>query len=287
MMKCFVACLGVLVLTTACRAGGLADGIYSWRENGDGPRVKRSDGAEVVLGKRVGQGFGKAAMQPVKNDNSRYLLDLKGAGPVAREAVGPGLLMVIDGVIVGVWGHSDPEPDGTLDLSGVIFGEEAARKVAKRLDVELPHRTDPGHRFVVRWTPDKESYKVGEPITLKLEIRNVGPVPFTFRVGGQQRGPRDNQFHFLAYRGSGFGKAVPDTGDPTNFGGIAHSKTLRPNETFTASVPLDKWFKFTEPDVYRVTGLYTLEMYPAEAGLSARPIWDDVAVGKCLVHVAK
>jgi hypothetical protein len=104
-------------------------------------------------------------------------------------------------------------------------------------------------------------------------------------AGGQQRGARDNQFRFLAYRSYGGGKAVPDTGDPVNFGGIGSVQTLAPGETFTRSVGIEKWFKFDEPDFYRITGMYELQLHDTEMGGFGRPIWDDLAVGDCLVRV--
>jgi hypothetical protein len=288
MQICACPCLvGLLCLLGSApdRAAGPADGIYP--SQAEGRLVRRNGGTDIILGPRVGKGLGKATIGSIRNDNSAFVLRLKGAGPVAAGAKPP-LAVVLDGVCVVVWGQSDRQADGTMDLSAHIYGERAARKVAARLKVPLQRRKAPGHRFRVRWSPDKESYQVGETITLKMELRNVGTRPFTFRVGGQQRGPRDNQFRFLAYHGYGGGKAVPDTGDPTNFGGISSYRTLKPGESLTATVPLDRWFQFTEPDTYRVTGLYQLELYerPAAQGVG-EVIWDDVAAGDCLVRVVR
>ncbi len=268
-------------------AGKLEDGIYLWVADGPGTRVTRNDGAEVVLIRRISGAFGKAAMWSVANDNSRFQLSLKNVGPLKKEVEGGApLAVVVGGVCLPAYGQSDLHPDGTLDLSLTLQGEKAAEKVAARLKVTPELRKHPGHRLLVRWTPDKESYRVGEPVTLKLEIRNVGKVPITFRVGGQQRGPRDNQFRFLAYRGSGFGRAMHDIGDPVNFGGISTNRTLKPGEAFTHSVGLEKWFTFLEPDVYRVTGLYQLELYaPNDQGSFGRVIWSDFATGDCTVRV--
>ena len=88
----------------------------------------------------------------------------------------------------------------------------------------------------------------------------VGTGPLSFFEGGKQRGPRDNQYRFLAYRSGGHGRAVPDTGDPTNFGGIGAVRTLKPGESFARTVTLDKWFTFTDSDTYRVTGLFELPL---------------------------
>ena len=80
--------------------------------------------------------------------------------------------------------------------------------------------------------------------------------------------------------------SLHDIGDPVNFGGISSNRTLKPGETFTAKVGLDKWFAFLEPDTYRVTGLYELELCdPNDRGGYGRAIWSDLAAGDCLVRV--
>jgi RNA polymerase sigma factor (sigma-70 family) len=263
----------------------LEPGIYTYRYDGEGKRVRRADGAEVVLGPRVGRGFGAASLTSISNDNSQFTLHLTRAGPITGRPDDGWRAVVIDGLVLGVWGNSGPNDDGTINLSMNVPGA-AAKKVAEALKVEPRPRKHPGHRIETRWTPEKGAFAVGEPVVLRLEIKNTGEVPIAFMNGGKQRGPRNNQFRFLAYRGSGHGKAVPDTGDPTNFGGIAGQVTLKPGETFTATVAIDKWFTFTDPDTYRVTGMF-------ELGLQARPeervfgevVWDDLAVGDCLVTI--
>ena len=81
-----------------------------------------------------------------------------------------------------------------------------------------------------------------------------------FEDGGSQRGPRNNQFGFTAYHSYGPGRALPDIGDPTNYGGKASLAKLSSGEVFTKSVNLADWFKFDTPDMYQVTGLYRLAL---------------------------
>lgn len=102
-------------------------------------------------------------------------------------------------------------------------------------------------------------------------------------MGGKRRGSRDNQYRFLAYRGSGEGKAVPDTGDPTHHGGLGGVRTLEPGKSFTSIVALDKWFQFDAPDTYRITGIFELEFH--EPGSQHNPIWNDFTAGDRLVRV--
>jgi hypothetical protein len=285
MSKFVAGCVACLLGAGPCFADKLGDGIYTWTEGGT-PRVKRNDGAEVVLGKAVGKVFGTAAMHSVANDNSQYVLQLKDAGPLAEGAEKSYLALVIDGTILGVCSHSDRHADGTFDLNATVYGDDAAGKVADRLKIERQKRKNPGHKIEVRWSPEKEQYKAGEAVTLKMELRNAGDAPVSFTVGGKQRGPRDNQYRFLAYRGHGLGKAVPDTGDPLNFGGICGPKTLKPGETYTATVPLDKWFTFADPDTYRVTGVFELELVDPAVSFG-EPLWNDLATGECSVKVVK
>jgi hypothetical protein len=96
-----------------------------------------------------------------------------------------------------------------------------------------------------------------------------------------QRGARNNQFGFLAFHE----KAIPDTGDPANFGGISTSVQLEPGEVFTKQVDLADWFKFEKPGGYSIIGMYRLLLHDPE-NLSARDtLWEDFAVAECVVRI--
>ncbi|HEX4606779.1 MAG TPA: sigma-70 family RNA polymerase sigma factor [Urbifossiella sp.] len=266
-----------------------ADGLYTWEEAGPGTRVRRNDGAEVVLAGRLGGGFGAATMYAVVNDNTRFRVELKGAGPIPpAPAGGQRLVIVAGGVAMGVWSQSDRRADGTIDVAMDVGGAGPARAVAAALKVEPARRSHPGHRLETTLTPEKAEYRAGEPVTVVMTITNRGTGPVAFRTGGQQRGARDNQFRFLAYRSAGHGRAVPDTGDPTNFGGKGGVRVLRPGESYTAKASLDGWFAFTDPDTYRVTGLYELDLHRSDSagGGGRETIWTDLATADCVVKVA-
>jgi hypothetical protein len=224
-------------------------------------------------------------MRSISNDGSVYRLELKGAGPLSKPSENHRLAVVIEGVCLLPGDAKGPSDEGLFDLWYTIRGKKFANTVADYLRIEPEERKHPGHRFEVYWTPDRSSYAVGEAVTLTMTIRNTGDAPFTFFVGGQQRGPRDNQFRFLAYAGHGSGKAVPDTGDPLNFGGKGWYQTIRPGEAFTRSANIDKWFAFPEPDTYRVTGIFEMNLYGSRTREFDEVIWDDLAVGECLVRI--
>lgn len=273
---------------TIVRAADLPDGIYLRKLAGEGiklPRVDR-DGGEAILGERLSNKLGTASWKPLRNDHSEFTLVLTGIELPADTAETAQLAVVIDGVCLAV--SRGQKSGGAFDdtLSGWVVGENAALKLAKGLKTELPRRKHPGHRYTVSWQPEKESYQPGDPVNLLLTIKNVGEHPLTFRIGGQNRGPRDNQFRFLAYRSLGHGKALPDVGDPTNFGGIASYETLKPGEKFHAKVGLDRWFRFADADHYRVTGIFELELHERQPdGSVSNTIWEELAAGDCLVLI--
>jgi hypothetical protein len=267
-------------------AESLADGVYAVHYEGQGKTVRRTDGREIILAERLTDRFGETAMFSVANDNTRFALNLKGAGPIPAKRTALYFAVVLDGYALAVAGRSDPHADETMDFDVQVFGAEAAKAVEKRLKIDARRRSHPGHRLLTTWTPAKPSYRVGEPVTLRLAIKNVGDKPVSFRVGGQQRGPRDNQFRFLAYRSGGSGKAIPDSGDPRNFGGSSGWRDLKPGEVFSHDVDLSRWFTFTEPDSYRITGLYELELVALKPDSSHGDTqWEDFAVGECTVYV--
>lgn len=267
-----------------------ADGIYLVHEKGDGPKVTRNDnGAAMFLGERLTDNFRVATMHSVANDNTRFGLHLEGAGPFpVKDALGSTAIL-IDGRCFMVWSHSGRGPDGTRNLAATIHGGNVAQAVAKQLKIDLNPCKHPGHKFHVIFEPDKKSYQPSEPIKLTMKIKNIGDNTVCFHDGGRQRGPRDNQFGFIAMRGGGEGKAVPDTGDPTNFGGKGHYVTLKAGESFTKTVQLDKWFEFKEADTYRITGTYHLEFYDSDDHKLHNATWSDFATGECsvLIEAAK
>lgn len=283
-MKIVVAYLTVSSFCGAVFAENSPSGIYAFAQSGKGPSVARNDtGQEIVLTERLAANLGEATMISVSNDNSRYRLDLVGAGPLA-DSDQHQLVILAAGVPLVAFSRSEPDAERKISLSAMIAGREAADKIAAELQIEPRRREHPGHRLLVSWRAEQPSYRPNTPVTLIMSIENVGSTKVAFIDGGSQRGPRNNQFDFIARAGSGQGAALRDVGDPTNFGGMGSLRSLAPGETFTKSVPLTDWFQFDEPGYYRITGLYRLTLH--EPGDFSRALWDDLASGDCQVRIA-
>ena len=155
-----------------------------------------------------------------------------------------------------------------------------ANKIAKALSIEPKLRRHPGHKVFVKWAPMQMSFKPNDPFELTLTVKNVGEVDINFTAGGHQAATRDNQFAFVAH--SGYGKPVPDMGDPMTFGGPGSLVKLKPGELFTKTVDVSKWFRFTESGTYQLTCMYHIEMSSGE-----RDLWDDFLTGRCAVRIKK
>jgi hypothetical protein len=239
-------------------------------------------GDKIELGDRLTTHLGSATIAATTNDNSRFRVQLAEAGPFPKGWDQKRLVLHAGGISLLVAGWSQPTDERKMTISAQLEGLDAARRVAAALGTKLHLREHPGHRFLVRVTPKQRQFTVGEPVTLKLEIENVGTAPFSFMDGGMQRGARNNQFSFIAASGQGSGPAVPDTGDPMNFGGIAVKRTLEPGQRFAKEIGIDKWFRFTKPDTYRITALFRMHVDTAGSKLG----WDDFAVGECLVRIS-
>ncbi|NQT88277.1 hypothetical protein HQ560_16030, partial [bacterium] len=96
-----------------------------------------------------------------------------------------------------------------------------------------------------------------------------------FMNGGRNRGRRNNQFGFAAFRD---GKPLPDIGDPMHFGGIAGFVTLKKGETFTKTVDLTKWFDLSEGGYYNFVGTFYLEFQRPD---HSHPIlWSDLVAAE-------
>lgn len=277
----FALCVFRATLPATVGSAEMDDGIYRTVPAGTGTRVTRSSGGTVDLGERISETFGDVTVWSLSNQNDRFRVLMTHPGrfdPRKRVAI------YVDGVCEFVSSHN-PRDSGKTELIADVSGHANAKKLAAALKAKFLERTHPGQRLLVSWSSVQESYRIGEAVTLELKIENVGSTTVRFIEGGQQRGPRDNQFGFTAFAQSGYGQPLPDTGDPRHHGGMGAHRELKPNDIFRKRVDLSKWFKFEKPGAYEITGLYELELHEKDFG--ARVLWEDFATGRCLVRIVE
>ncbi|MEM7312982.1 MAG: hypothetical protein AAF497_07505 [Planctomycetota bacterium] len=259
--------------------GHLEDRIYAISLKGKGTKVERTSGDSVFLARKLTDQFGKPQLWSTNNENDRFRLQLK---DVPFFDTSGRFAIFLNGTCEMVGAYTDPKDvtaERSFDLIIDLYGRKHADRVATRLGLKPRLRSHPGHRLLTSFQTTRSEYKLGQPVELKLVITNQGDDPVYFMEGGKQRGARDNQFSFIS------SPAVPDTGDPMNFGGIGAFRTLKPGEVFEKKIDITKWFKFPKPGRYEITGLYELELNTSE--FTAQGLWDEFAVGRCSVTIVE
>jgi hypothetical protein len=147
-----------------------------------------------------------------------------------------------------------------------LFLCDFGRAASNHSSVEGPASTDSflkpyeadGLRFDAGFRPDQSEYVWGEPIHyFTYVVHNRGDQPLAFVEGGDYRGGRSESNKITAVDANGTPVPVPPMG---NFGGRIQVVTLKPGESYTKSLPVDRRLTFGGPGVYQVTGRRTLKL---------------------------
>lgn len=254
------------------------NGFYLAAEEASAPAVTSQDGHELRLGPRQPLAVQKASLSSCNNQNSQFHLSV--TIPYDAKLDGSRYLLLVDGTAYRAqgWGSSGAE-SSTLDF--YVSGEQFVNQVAKHLAIQRVLRRHPGHHLRVSFVPDKAKFAVGEEVTVKLEIANVGGEPVAFRKGGRNRAARDNQYVFSAFLG---GKPVADIGTNQHFGGLSVRRVLKPSEVFEDRISLGKWFALDKAGIYEVHGSYYLD-FNDPATESNGTIWEDYVSADFIVRI--
>lgn len=204
-----------------------------------------------------------------------------------------------------VWMRLDPLPPGAqpvlrvgaLELPGLgAFDDntqlvnatfsadrEQALRVARALGVQIAERVPLDGGLTYAWRV-AGAPAVGEGVTLALRIENHGPRTVHLKLGGQQRGPRDNSFSFRAR----FAGAPLPVKEVLDFGGLAHTEPLAPGAHLEVQADLRGWVDLERPGTYEVDCAYHGELYSDGGGYGQWPehaheAWGLEATGSVLV----
>jgi hypothetical protein len=205
------------------------------------------------------------------NDNSRYRLSARWKG-------GPpsGVWLRLAGRVLpsSSTGHGS---DGMANASFEI-DRATATAAAAHFGLSRADRTELGAGL----TADFQLLGLSE---VRLVLRNGGEQPVGVVVGGRNRGPRNNRFHFKVQR---HGEAMPGK-EGHDFGGLSHVKVLAPGEELVLSEQLTRWADVGLPGDYAITASYHAELVPGEAGFPELPdeahrTWDRTFQGELALH---
>ncbi|WP_145360514.1 hypothetical protein [Alienimonas californiensis] len=176
----------------------LAEGVYLLKFEGPGRKVQMTDGSEAILVKRLSPSVGVGgALRSQVNDNTRFIVTINELGPLPPEVANEQTALGVDDLVFHLGRPERLPVDGMVNSWANVYSAGAARTLAARYKIEPHRREHPGHKYEVRWAPAKSRYAVGEAVELRMELQNTRAEPPRFTFGGQQRGPRNNQFRFL------------------------------------------------------------------------------------------
>ena len=173
-------------------------------------------------------------------------------------------------------------PNDTINV--VWFGvhsQEEAEAIAKWFSVNCDLRSPPGCKLYPQFVPTKTDFDANEPVTVKFQLTNLDERTVIFKRGGQQRGSRDNQYGFRAQFSNQkiWRQAVPDIGNPINFGGLSGLVPLDSGKMFEDQIDLKKWFAFDKPGTYATHGFYQLDFHRPpldnQTGMPWNEMWSD------------
>ncbi len=283
-LLCIAAACAVIqpgCLATAAENTADPNGLYYVSSDSSGLELETPRETKVRLGEKADIRILTARVYSENNANRDFEARL---GTTAYPAVdtqtvsGARRLFLRIGDRAYPWGGGGGRQGEFDEMLFKIHGQSEAKAAAKWLGVKCALRSHPGYRLLAQFVPTHPEYDSGGPIIVNFELRNVGDRTLFFRRGGAQRGARDNQYAFLAKFGS---RIVPDTGDPTHFGGFVEFIQLKPGEAFTDEIDLKKWFAFDKAGRYFIQGLYGLVFEPGDASTVGNVpwsrIWEDCA----------
>ena len=257
----------------------LENGIYLAAEEGSEAWATNQDGERLFVRNRQNIRILDGKLFPQTNANSNFFVTVE---VPYDEKIGPSdFVLVIDGTGYAQSGSGSSQKEKS-SMSFFIKGEEKAKQVSDHLKAKIYYRRHPGHRMLVQFIPDDHGYQIGQNITVKFRIKNVGDSPFSFHRGGYTRGStRDNQFSFFStFRG----QQVDDIGSSHHHGGLSLKKVLNPGDSFEEQVNLSSWFAFDKAGSYQVHGYFKMEIQPV-TDESQATYWKDFASGDFNIFV--
>jgi len=275
----FVALLAAGHIAIAESVETNAVGLYYTSTSQNGEIVTNTDGTLLKLGAKVDFKILAASLASENNRNDQFYVSFGsgdfGVGPSDKDGRALVLRVGGHGYLPKGW-SSAGNSDHQIQFS--VPSQTDALAIAQAFSVECPLRAPPGYKYLAQFIPTKSEFQSNESVTVKFVLKNLDTKPIVFQSGGQQRGPRDNQYGFRAM--FQYFTPVLDVGNPANFGGLCGRIQIEPGKEFVGEVDLRKWFAFDKSGTYSIHGFYLLDFYPndkRDGFISHSILWSEYA----------
>ncbi len=143
----------------------------------------------------------------------------------------------------------------------------------------VDHRGGP-EWISLTYLPDKQTYFIGEAITVHFTLKNNGTDEFHFEEGGDYRGAsRHLRWIFTARNQHGQEAVDPRPSQPC-FGGLGMSDPhLKPGKSYKKDLPLLAYLRFLEPGRYQVNCYQSMGFGEPVKELEVGGYWGEYAFG--------
>jgi ankyrin repeat protein len=129
--------------------------------------------------------------------------------------------------------------------------------------------------------------KAGDEIDIEFRITNTGTNDYKYPNRTYDRSGRMPEYYLVATNSSG--EAVPDPrANAEGFwmgGGLFQYATLKPGESFTKVIPLNRWVLIKGPGRYEVTGTYHAEVVSNNPAVSSGPFITSIPIAAAPIAV--
>ena len=272
-----------LVSGSAC-AQSLEDGLYELSEQETAQSIVVENGSRYWLKERLDVALQENSVTALENSNERFQVTLRYPSDSLSDFSVVDLLSSNDGssrfprlalVIDDTRYLSDGSAGGNGQAAVFFYlsGADNAERVAEYFGTEVQYRSHPGHKLSVRFSPREQAVKLGDSVTVVLEITNVGDDSFRFDYG--QRLP----FRFFGTRRTG--ETIMRKRWPLRANDISTLRSVQPGETVSIEANIDNWLELEQPGVYYVLGSYRMEF----VGAGPQAIWSEFVSDEFVVTV--
>ena len=269
-----LAFLPLLAQTSLPQRILLENGIYRQVTDLTAPTVTTEDGKVVHLQRLKTLPKLKDLPASQNNANTRFLMAF--TLPVAESSTQADYALVVGEKTYlpkFAWFALNEPHLKELHMTFEMNSLEKAKEVALYFKVTPFLRRHPRHVLVTSFTPTKSRFQVGENVTVKMKIENVGETTFTSRLIRYGGSSHNSNYYFCLLSETSPVQEVPAKHVLV---GSSTSLTLKPKDVFERTIDLSAWFVFTKAGTYFLHGTYHFAFMDPSYKINAY-LWEDFA----------
>ncbi len=163
-------------------------------------------------------------------------------------------------------------------FGGAAAWAAVALAAAATAEVPAEEAPPPSPALVIRCA--QQAIRVGDAIPIEFVVMNTGGADYTYMDRNYDRSGRMPEYELRATDADGVPAADPRSTWPGGpGGGLSTDRALKPGDSFTKTIDLNRWALLDRPGTYTVVGLYYPRMFPQAGTREVRSAPLTVTVG--------